>query len=773
MNEEKPPRAAGADPAAALFRLANELRQGRRNLEAVQAYDRALAIRSEYPEALNNRGNALRDLGRYQEALASYDRALCLRPTHERALNNRGNVLRDLGRHEEALESYDRALALKADYAEALINRGNVLRDLKRFEEALASYDRALDLRPESAAALGNRGAVLLDMNRCDEALEACDRVVLLEPANAGAHYNRGNVLLALKRHEDALAAYARASTLAPGHAEAWNNQGNVLLFLRKVDQALASYSRALALRPDDAEFLCNKGHALQTLGRPFEALESYARALASRPDYADALYAYAQVLLELKRNDEAIDALEKLHGIDPDYARGTLVALKRSSCDWTNLDGETAALIKAACEGKRIASPFSFLAISDSPSVQLLCAKSFLGDSLPFVQDRLWKGERYRHEKIRIAYLSADFRDHPGAYLMAGLFEAHDRSRFETTAVSWGRAPQSAIRRRLIGAFDRFLEVDLASDREVATKIRELEIDIAVNRMGYTRSARTAIVALRPAPVQVSFLGYPGTMAADCIDYLIADKIVIPDEDQIHYSEKIVTLPDTYQCNDSKRPISEHTPSRAEAGLPETGFVFCSFHNTYKITPAIFESWMRLLREIEGSVLWLFESNAAAVRNLRKEAQARGVAPERLIFAKSVQLQDHLARHRLADLWLDTLPYNGHTAVSDALWAGLPVLTCTGTSFAGRVATSLLHAVGMKEMAANSLEEYESLALKLARDADALSAIKAKLARNRETYPLFDTNRFCRHLEAAYTTMWERSMRGEPPERFAVAPGA
>jgi len=771
QRTEDAPQQAGEDPAVALFQLGNELRRHNRHGDAVATYDRALALRANFPEALTNRGNALRDLKHYEEALASYDRALMFKPAHERALNNRGNVLRDLGRREEALESYDRALALRPDYAEALVNRGNVLRDLKRFDDALLSYDRALELRSDSNAALLNRSVVLLDLLRFDEALEVCGRVLSSEPNNAEAHYNRGNILLALKRHEEALAAYGRAIALEPSHAGAWNNRGNAFLFLRNTTQALSCYNRAVAFRPGDAEFLCNQGHALETLGRFAEALSSYTRAIEHRPDYASALYARAQALRDLKRNDEAIAAYEQLLAVDPTYARGTLVELKRACCQWDSIEEESAALVREVREGKRAIGPFGFLAISDSPADQQMCARNFLGDVLPFSPQRLWNGERYRHEKIRVAYLSADFRDHPGAYLMAGLFEAHDRSRFETTAISWGRAPPSPIRTRLIGAFDRFLDVDAASDLEVARKLRELEIDIAVNRMGYTRHARTGIVTMRSAPVQVSFLGYPGTMAADYIDYLIADRIVIPKDEQVHYSEKIVTLPDAYQCNDSKRPISERTPARTEMGLPDSGFVFCCFNATYKITPAIFDIWMRLLREVEGSVFWLFESNASAARNLRKEAQARGVAPERLVFATRVKLEDHLARHRLADLWLDTLPYNGHTTASDALWAGLPVLTCTGTTFAGRVATSLLHAVGLPEMTTRSLAEYEALALKLARDADALAAIKAKLARNRESYPLFDTARFCGHLEAAFTTMWERSMRGEPPSSFEVAP--
>jgi predicted O-linked N-acetylglucosamine transferase (SPINDLY family) len=351
----------------------------------------------------------------------------------------------------------------------------------------------------------------------------------------------------------------------------------------------------------------------------------------------------------------------------------------------------------------------------------------------------------------------------------MTGLFERHDRARFETIAISFGPHKQGEMRTRLENAFDRFFDVEDKGATAIAQMIRDLEVDIAIDRKGYTENARPEIFAQRPAPIQAAWLAYPGTVGADYMDYIIADRCVIPEDQQQHYSENVIYLPDTYQANDSKRPISDLTPSRAEVGLPENGFVYCCFNQNYKITPPVFDIWMRLLRKVEGSVLWLLESNAAAARNLRHEAENRGVAPERLIFAKRQEHAGHLARHRLADLSLDTLPFNAHTTTSDALWAGLPVVTCLGTTFAGRVAGSLLNAVGLPELITNTSEEYEALALELARDRDALATIKSKLARNRSTHPLFDTDRMRRHVEAAYSTMWQGYQRGEPPRGFAV----
>jgi predicted O-linked N-acetylglucosamine transferase (SPINDLY family) len=400
-----------------------------------------------------------------------------------------------------------------------------------------------------------------------------------------------------------------------------------------------------------------------------------------------------------------------------------------------------------------------------------MVFARVWATQKYPAAPVPLWRGDVYRHDKIRVAYLSADYRTHATALLMAGVFEAHDRSRFEITAISFGADDKSPMRARLEASFDRFIDVRSIGDAEVAKKLRDMEIDIAVDLKGYTQEGRPGILAHRPAPIQAQYLGYPGTMAAGYYDYVIADPIVIPEEQRPFFSEQVAYLPDTYQCNDSKRAIAPRAPRRSEMGLPENGFVFCCFNNNHKILPQMFDIWMRLLRQIDNSVLWLLQDNLAVVRNLSREAIARGVAPERLVFARRCMPADHLARQRLADLFLDTLPYNAHTTCSDALWAGLPVLTVQGDCFAGRVAASLLSAHGVPELITHSLEEYEAAALKLARDPAALTAIREKVVRHRDTHALFDTVRFTRNLEAAYLTMWERYQRGERPQTFSVSP--
>jgi predicted O-linked N-acetylglucosamine transferase (SPINDLY family) len=442
----------------------------------------------------------------------------------------------------------------------------------------------------------------------------------------------------------------------------------------------------------------------------------------------------------------------------------------KLQCCDWRGLEEEKAVIASGLKTSHRVLRPLQNVAISGSGEALLQSSRIWMSHECPPSANPLWQGERYDHDRIRIAYVSADFRRHPVAMLSAGVFEHHDRSRFETIAISLGADDGMGMRERMQNAFERFIDVRGKSDEEIAKLLREMEIDIAVDMMGFTENALSAIFARRPAGLQVNYLGYPGTMGAPYMDYILADPILIPSSHQADYEEKIAYLPDTYMPNDRTRAIAERTPSRIEAGLPETGFVFCTFNNLYKITPEMFALWMRLLAKVEDSVLWLSQANPAAIRNLKREAEAQGVSGERILFAPFVQAPDeHLARLRLADLFLDTLPYNAHATACDALWAGVPVVTLTGTSFAGRVGTSLLSAIGLPELIADTPAAYESIALKLARDPQRLAKVKRKLARNRETHPLFDTAHYTRNLETAFSMMWRRHQNGDPPQSFAV----
>jgi predicted O-linked N-acetylglucosamine transferase (SPINDLY family) len=644
--------------------------------------------------------------------------------------------------------------------------------------EAVDLIRKALDVdpgNPNKPAALSNLGIALSETGRPTEALECFERSLALAPRNAETLYNLGNARLALREYEEALACYDRALALKPDYVAALNNRGNALAALRRAKDALASFDRAIAISPGFADAHNNRADILLTLQRPEEALASADRALRSRPGFPDAINSRGNALRALKRYDEAARAFGALAGAGPrfDHALGELVDSELRACNWTHLAEHAAQVSAAISEGRRAALPWEFLGVSGSGSAQLACARAFVAERYPALPAPLWRGERYRHDCIRVAYLSADFHEHATAYLIAGLFEAHDATRFETTAVSFGPETNDPMRERLRRAFPRFLDVRDRSDRDVANALRELEIDIAVDLKGFTANSRTGIFAFRAAPLQVNYLGYPGTMGAPYIDYIIADRVVIPSDRESHYTEKVVRLPDAYQVNDAQRRIADKSPTRVQAGLPESAFVFCCFNSSYKITPEVFAIWMRLLERIPGSVLWLLEANAIAQDNLRREAQRRGAAPDRLIFAPILPADEHLARHRLADLFLDTRPVNAHTTASDALWAGLPLVTCTDDAFAGRVAASLLHAVGIPELAADDLPEYEAIALRVATTPTLLADLRARLARNRGTHPLFDTDRYRRHLEAAYATMWERYQRALVPASFDVPPFA
>ncbi len=769
-------RAISLNPNQPAFHsnLGNALLELKRADEALAYFDAAIALKPDYPEARNNRGNALLELGRPNEALAAYDAAISLKPDYAEAHNNRGNALYELKRLDEALSSYGQAIVLRPGYAAAHYNRGRTLNELRRFDEALVSYEQAIAINPGFAEAYSNRGDVLLQLKRPDQALASCDRAISLTPRYAEAHNNRGNALLELKRLDEALAAYDQAIALRTDYAVALYNRGNVLLELRRANDALAAYDRAIALKPDYADAYNNRGNALYELARPDEAIASYGEAIVRQPDHAGAYSNRGNALNDAKRTDEALVCYEKAIELKPDseFLLGTLIHAQMMLCDWRDFDGNIEKLDSGVRALKKVTSPFPLLALVDSPELHQLAAQIYADTKYPSIEQPGGFKTGGENGKIRVGYYSADFHNHPVAYLTAELFEIHDRSKFEIFGFSLAAGKRDGLRDRLTSAFDQFIDVTNQTDREIARQSRELRIDIAVDLNGFTQGGRPGIFAERCAPIQVSYLGFPGTMGAPFMDYLLADKIVVPPQEAVHFSEQIAYLPDSFQPNDRKQRRDGTVPTRAAAGLPENGFVFCSFNRAYKITPPVFDVWVRVLRSVADSVLWLSDEGQTAAQNLRQEASKRGVDPARLVFAPRLpNSADHLARHKVADLFLDTLPYNAHTTASDALWAGLPVLTRTGRTYAARVAASLLTALDLPELITSSLAHYELLAIELATKPSMLAAIREKLARNRLTSPLFDTDRLRSHIEAAYATMWERRQRGEPPGSFHVPP--
>jgi predicted O-linked N-acetylglucosamine transferase (SPINDLY family) len=760
------------DDLGVLMNYGMALRAAGRAQEALETFDRALAIQPNLAEALYNRGVALSDLQHYELAVDAYNRALVVQPEMVAALVNRAVALAAMQRFDDALAAYDRVLAMQPSNVIALNHRGLTKRALGRSIEAIADYDRALALKPDHDETRYNRGVALMDLQRAGEALAMFEAVSQAYQANAEMLNNRGVALWNLKRPEEALACYARALSLEPGFAEAWGNQGLALRDMGRYEDALASFETVLSLEPRNAVSANSRGNVLRDMKRYDEAIQSYDAAISFRPDYAEALINRGYTRWALKQIDQGTVDVEKGLALDPNhpYGRGEVLHMRMYTADWHDYAARKAELEQLVREGARAVQPFIFEAIVETPADAQACSRIWAADKYPQVPSRPHDpASRKGEKKIRIGYVSGEFRQQATAILMAGLYEHHDRERFEIIAIDTGANDQSPMRERLEKAFDRWIAVTSLSDDQAADIIRDAGIDILVNLNGFFGEARMGIFARRPAPIQVNYLGFPATLGAAYIDYIIADKVVIPKAEERFYDEQVVTLPGSYQANDNQgRPIAV-APSRTEFCLPQDAFVFCNFNSAYKLTPQTFDSWMRILKQVDGSVLWLLESLGSYADNLRREAEARGVAGDRLIFAADIPTDQHLARMSLADLFLDGLPYNAHTTGSDALWAGVPLITRTGTAFPGRVATSLLAAAGLSELATGSAEEFETLAVKLAGDPKALKKLRAKLAKSRQTCALFDTGRFHKTIEQAYQTMWDRWLAGEKPKGFAV----
>ena len=604
--------------------------------------------------------------------------------------------------------------------------------------------------------------------------LDAAERVYRDILARQSDHFDAthmlGVVLLQRRRTKEGIALIRQAIALNGEAASAYVNLGKALIDERRADEALACFDRAIALDPASVEAHAHRADIMVGLRRPEEALKSYRAAADLRPDEAALHRNCGHLLAMLRRHDEAFAAYDRAFHLAPELAglEGHRLYAKMHLCDWRDRDADCSQLVASVRAGRPATQPFIFLAVPSSAADQLQCAEVWTSKHFQGERPR-WRGERDLHERIRVAYLSADFREHAASVLMAGMFESHDRSRFEISAVSFGADDGSPMRKRMTAAFEHFIDARELGDDAIADLLRGKQIDVAVDLMGYTTNSRTGIFARRPAPVQAHYMGFAGTMGAPFLDYVIADRVVIPDAARAVYCEKVVTLPNSYFVNDDGRPIAERNFTRAELGLPERGFVFCCFNGSHKIAPDIFDGWMRILKQVGGSVLWLLADHPATVDNLRKEAAARGVDPKRLVFAKRLPPAEHLARHRAADLFLDTLPYNAHTTACDALWAGLPVLTRIGETFAGRVAASVLGAVGLDEMITKTAAAYEGLAVALATDPARLAAIRERLAQNRLTTPLFDTRLFTRHMEAAFIAMHRRHQAGLPPDHIDI----
>jgi predicted O-linked N-acetylglucosamine transferase (SPINDLY family) len=704
--------------------------------QAEAIYRRILQFAPDHPDALHLLGVIANQAGKYQLARELIARSLQINPRNAAAYNNHGYTFFELRQYEAALKCYDKAIRIKPDYAEAHNNRSHALKELGQYRPALESCEEAIRLKPDDAEAYVDHGNLLHAMHRSQAALESYDKAIGIKPDYAEAYSNRGGILNELHRYQEALESYAAAIRLKPELAEAYNNRGTTLLELHRYQAACESYGKAILLKPEYAEAYVNRGNALHGLHQYQLALDDFDKAMVLRPDY--------------------------------EYLPGMQLHMKRFLFDWKHIEDQCHRLEEQIALEKRVAQPLIALFMSNSPALQKKAAEICVRNRYPACS-AVPARRTSRHDKIRVGYFSADFCEHPVSYLTAELFEQHDRSQFEIFGFSFGPETKDKMRARISTAMDRFLDLQSLSDQDIAQLSRELEVDIAVDLMGFTTGSRTGIFAQRAAPIQINYLGYPGTMGAGFIDYLIADRTLIPDSSRQHYTEKIVYLPDCFQVNDSRQRIADTPFTRAGEGLPEQRFVFCCFNNNYKIAPRTFDRWMRILHRVEGSVLWLRGEDPQGCGNLRKEAERRGISSQRLIFARFLPLEEHTARQKLADLFLDTLPFNAGATASSALWAGLPVLTCMGEAFAGRMAASLLRALDLPELVTSTEEDYEALAVEIALHPKKLQTIKERLRQNLLTAPLFNTKSFTGHLEAAYSTMYERHRAGLPPDHIYI----
>lgn len=734
-----------------------------RSAEAEACYARTLEIDPGHFKALQHLGALCADRGARSEAADLFEKAARSNPSDPVIHYQLASMLAELGRFEESLAAYDAAIALRADIPLLHAGRGSALHALKRHDDAIAAYDRALALKPHDALTHANRASVLQIAGRSDEALAAIDRALALVSDDAKSHVIRGFILLDLGEEDKALAEFGRAIFLGPDSVEVYLRFGAMLSARGEYAAAEAALSDALRRYPDCVEAYVGRGGVRYFLQDFENAVADCSKAIALDPNYAVAYHNRANALMDMNRLDEALADSDKALALAPEMtaAAVTRFTITANRCDWSGREQAVADLKRHYAASTR-ALPFPLLYAADDPELHLAAAKSAAGPA------RRQRPQAMVHQRLRIGYLSPDFCDHVVAHQLVETLEHHDHSGFETLGISLV-VEKTPMRERLMKTFDRFVEAAGRSDPDLATLIAGLNLDIVVDLAGYTTNGRSKVLAWQPAPLAVTWLGYPGTLGADYVDYIIADATVIPPAAEAWYSEKIVRLPGSFMPRDTT-VLPAEPPSRSAAGLPEQGLVFGAFANGYKIEPALFDVWMRLLEAVPGSILWLNLAAETARGNLRREAAARGINPERLIFAARIfDRADYLGRLRLIDLYLDTVCYGAHATTSDMLWAGVPVLSVMGKSFATRVAASMLRTTGLDELVTADLGSYERTALALANDPARLAALRARLATTRRSNPLFDMTAHCRHLEAAYRTMVERLRQGRPPESFAV----
>jgi predicted O-linked N-acetylglucosamine transferase (SPINDLY family) len=748
--------------------------------QAIKFLTKAVRVNPYHPDAHSNLSNAFSKLNKFNDALHSANKAISLKSNFPEAFVNRGNALKELKRFDEALLSYDQAISLKSDYVDAHNNRGNALKELKRFDEALLSYDQAISLKSDYMDAHNNRGYLLFhEFKNFEEALDSFNKAISINGNNATNYNNRGNTLYMLKRYDEAIASYDQAIKLKLDYADAYNNLGNTLLICKHFDLALASYEVAINIKSDFVHAYSNRGNALKELKRYDEALVSFDKAIGLKTDFVDAHSNQASVYREIGRHDEALVAYEKIVSLKLNsiYALGCLLEEKLALSDWKDWDFHFQRLLKNIAKDKNAALPFSGLLLFDDPKTHRELSEAFVkqrfGDRIIF--DEFSKNADNR--KIRLGFYSPDLHSHPVSIHLAPLLECIDKSKFELFAFSFTSHIKDPMRTRYEDVFDRFIEVDKISDFEVVKLSHELGIDIAFDLCGHTGANRGEIFVNRAAPIQVNYIGYPGTSGSEWIDYLFCSAPGIPESTRNFYSEKIVYLPCAVTY-DTKRKVSSVPLSRAQFGLPDDSFVFVCQNGNQKINPEVFSIWMEILCATPKSVLWLQKPNPTAMKNLIREAGMRGVAEDRLIFTQretvsidreNDRISRYLASYQLADLFLDTWPYGAGTTALDAVYSGLPVLTKYGKSAVSRMATALFTGIIDQNLITASPEEYRSTAIELAMNSQKLQSIKENLSVNKFNAPLFNPQLFVKYFESACTQIYERYQADLPPDHIEI----
>ena len=722
-------------PQGSIDRLVGLYNQG----EFSVVVEQAEALTKQYPDVFiiwNLIGASATQLGVLDKAINSFQKALLLKPDSADAYSNMGFALKEQGKLDEAVKACKKALLLKPDYANAYYNMGNALQDQGKLDEAIDAYNKAISLKPDYAKAYYNMGNALKGQNKLDAAVEVYKKYILLKPDYANAYYNLGVVLQDQGKLERAIDAYNKAISLKPDYAAAYDNMGTTLKDQGKLDEAIEAYKKSLSLEPDYPQTYNNIANALIDQGKLDEAVNTFNAALLLKPDYEAA-------------------RTQKLHQ-------------QAHICDWDSID-EDRKLIPKLGTYKKSVSPFSLISLEDSARRHCLRSENYAREMFPQKPMPLPEKPLKMPERIRIGYFSSDFKKHPVSYLIAKVIKLHNRDKFEIFAYSLIGKKEDELRKQLIKSFDVFKDVSEISDKEIALLSRQDKIDIAIDLNGYTQNARSGIFAYRAAPVQINYLGFAGTMGTDFIDYIIADQYLIPTNNRKYFREKQIYLPNTFMPTDNSREFSKHFISRSEMGLPEAAFVFCCFNNNYKITDLEFDIWMRVLSKVKESVLWLRRSNQISDKNIIKAAKKRNIDASRLVFADKVPMDKHLSRYKLADLFLDTFAFNAHTTTTEALWAGLPVVTKEGQGFAARVAGSLLNAIGLPELITQNEGDYEDLIIELATNPHKLGVVIKKIDENRLSKPLFDTVLYTKHLENGYLLAYQNYYAGKVPETIIV----